>query len=292
MNGSVAWLRTQTVEGKKTDVSELAGRWRTAHSKIVALGKTESMIADGISVTNLPESLAGLAKAVLEHPVTKQSFGLVPTSIKSVELGKLVVFQRNVNLTYASELQSALGSNATEEDVFHFALPIDGRYDPTTNVGQVGIGPNGVAYAIVSPSNDLRVLGPTILDPSQVSGFDINGRATHIVALAVGYGTNFLSAMRIGSRLILKNGTHRAFALLASGFTHAPMLVEEIPEGEEKEHLPAEVQADIDSYLTAPRPSLLRDYVNDELRIVAHVPRTLRSIRVTVSYEEGGIPGA
>jgi hypothetical protein len=149
MNGSVAWLRTQTVEGKKTDVSELAGRWRTAHSKIVALGKTESMIADGISVTNLPESLAGLAKAVLEHPVTKQSFGLVPTSIKSVELGKLVVFQRNVNLTYASELQSALGSNATEEDVFHFALPIDGRYDPTTNVGQVGIGPNGVAYAIV-----------------------------------------------------------------------------------------------------------------------------------------------
>ena len=120
----------------------------------------------------------------------------------------------------------------------------------------------------------------------------MSGRVKHVVVVAVGYGTNHLSAMRVGSRLILDDGTHRAYALLASGHTHVPMLIQEIPEGEEREHLPPDVQADLDGYLKSPRPPLLADYVSDTLRVVVHVPRTMRSIGVTCLYEEGGVPGA
>ena len=213
-------------------------------------------------------------------------------SIEIVELEKLVVFQRTVNLSYVAELQQALGQDPDEEAVFHFVLPTDGRYDPVVNAAPIGPGPMGpLAFAMVSPSQDLRVLKTAMLDPAQVEGFNINGRATQIIALAVGYGTNYLSAMRVGTRLILNNGTHRAYALLAAGHTHAAMLIQDIPPGEEKDHLPAPVQAELDAYLSSPRPPLLRDYLDEALHVVVHVPRTARSIRVVLNYEEGTAPG-
>jgi hypothetical protein len=291
MQAAIGWLRNQTFNGKQTSVTDWANQWRASHQKLAGLSKTEAMVAEKIAVTDITASMSKHALAVLEHPVTKQSFGVVPVSIKTVELAKLVVFQRTVNLTYAGQLQSALGPNATADDVFHFALPTDGRYDPPVNVGLVGGGPNSVTYAFVSPSNDLRALQPLVLDPTAVPGLDVNGRVQGLAGVAVGYGANYLSAMRVGPRLILKNGTHRAFALLAAGHTHAPMLIEEIPDGEEREHLPPDVLADPDAYLVAPRPPLLSDYLNDDLRVIALVPRTLRTIRVTLSYDEGGIPG-
>lgn len=290
MNGSINWLRTQTIEGKQTDVSELARQWREAHAHVMERTSSESMIADGIAVTPLPDGLVPLAEAVLEHPVTKQSFGTTPVSVGVVELGKLVVFQRNVNLTYAELLRQQLGSDPSPEDVFHFALPTDGRYDPVCNAGQVGMAPNAASYAMVSPSNDLRVLQAALIDPNQIIGWNVDGRVQHAVVVAVGYGSNYLSAMRVGSRLILKNGTHRAYALLASGQTHAPMLIEDIPTDEEREHLPPDVQADMDGYLAAPRPPLLADYMQDDLRVVAHAPRTQRTVRVNAIWDESGVP--
>jgi hypothetical protein len=290
MSGSINWLRAQTIEGKQTDVSELARQWREAHAHVMDLTESEPMIADGIAVTPLPDGLVPLAEAVLEHSVTKQSFGTAPVSVGVVELGKLVVFQRNVNLTYAGLLQQQLGANPSPEDVFHFVLPTDGRYDPASNAGQVGMAPNAVSYAMVSPSNDLRVLQAAAIDPNQIVGWNVNGRVQHVVAVAVGYGSNYLSAMRVDSRLILKNGTHRAYALLASGQTHAPMLVEDIPTGEEREHLPPDVQADMDGYLKSPRPPLLSDCMQDDLRVVVHVPRTQRTVRVNAIWDESGIP--
>jgi hypothetical protein len=288
MGEYIQYIRSQTMDGEQADVSGLASQWRASRDRIAQLTVTEAGIADKPGTSPVPEELAPLADAVLQDPVTKQTFGLMPPSIQVVELDNLVVFQKTVNLTYATQLQSLLGDDAGPEDVFHFAMPIDGRYDPTPNAAPIGAGPAGpLLWGLVSPSMDFRVLQTTMLDPAQINGLNANGRPTHVIAVTVGYGANLLSAMRVGSRLLLHNGSHRAYALRAAGHTHAPMLIQEIPAGEEDELLRPEVQQQKDLYLSHRRPPLLRDYFDGDLRVVAGGRRTAKQVRVQIGYEEG-----
>ncbi len=292
MGEYLGFLKTQTLEGQTAEVGELAEQWRAASARVKQLATTEAGVADDPPTAALPSSLTGLAEKVMQDPVTRQSFGITQNEIKMVELDRLVVFQKQINVTYAGELQAALGEGPSDEDLLGFALPIDGRYDPTPNVAPIQFGPVGAqVWGAVSPSMDYRVLSTALLDPAQVSGMDINGRPSHIIAAAIGYGSNYLSAMRVGSRLILRNGSHRAYALRKAGHTHAPVLIQNIPDGEEGEHLPPDVQLQRDLYLSDPRPPLLRDYFDDDLHLVVHVPRKTRQLRVVVTYEEGGAPG-
>jgi hypothetical protein len=69
-------------------------------------------------------------------------------------------------------------------------------------------------------------------------------------------------------------------------------LIQDVPEGEEAELLPPEVAQHRDLYVKSERPPLLRDYFNDDLHLVVHVPRKTKQLRVMVTYEEGGAPGA
>lgn len=288
MGEFIQFLQTQTLEGAAADAGNLADQWRVARNRIDELTANEAGIADIPVASELPVSLGGLASALLNDPLTRQTFGVTPTSVEMVELDKLVVYQKMINLTYAGQLQSLVGDAPTEEALFQFALPMDGRYDPVPNAAPMSFGPHGaLLWGAVSPSSDFRVLNTMLLDPTQISGLSVNGRPTHVFAVAVGYGSNLLSAIRIGSRLVLRNGSHRAYALRASGVSHAPMLVQDIPSNEESELLPPEVQQHRDLYLAHPRPPLLRDYFDAELHIVVSVPRKAKQVRVQVGYEEG-----
>jgi len=204
-----------------------------------------------------------------------------------VELDNVVVYQKKVNLSYAQQLVGLLGHSPTDEDVFRFALPLDGRYDPVPNVGPINVGPHGpLMWAAVSPSNDFRVLTTTMLDPDQISGMKVNGRPTQVFAVLIGYGANLLSGISVGGRVILRNGSHRAYALRSAGHTHVPMLIQEIPNAERSELLPPEVKEDEALYTEHPRPPLLRDYFDDRLHVVVHVRRNAKQVRVQLGYEE------
>jgi hypothetical protein len=288
MGEFIQFLQTQTLEGAAADAGRLADQWRVARDRIDELTASEAGIADTAVARELPEPLGELASALLNDPLTRQTFGVTPTSVEMVELDKLVVYQKMINLTYARQLQSMLGEVRTDEALFHFALPTDGRYDPVPNAAPMSFGPHGaLLWGAVSPSNDFRVLNTMLVDPMQISGLSVNGRPTHVFAVAVGYGSNLLSAIRIGRRLVLRNGSHRAYALRAAGVSHAPILVQDIPANEESELLPPEVQQHRDLYLAHSRPPLLRDYFDAELHIVVSVPRKAKQVRVQVAYEEG-----
>jgi hypothetical protein len=62
-----------------------------------------------------------------------------------------------------------------------------------------------------------------------VDGLDFAGVPKYVVAIAVGYGANFLAAAHVEGRLILWNGSHRAYALRAAGHTHVPCLIKGCP---------------------------------------------------------------
>lgn len=289
----LGFMKMETVEGQTADIGELANDWRAANKRVRELEVGEAGAADDPAVQELPASLVPLAERVERDGLVKKTFGVAPFEIKFVELDQLVVFQKKINLAYADNLGDVLRDDPSDEDLFHFCLPLDGRYDPTTRAGVIATGPKGPqAWAMLSPSTDFRVLETALLNPAQIDGLDSQGRPTHVVALVVGYGANLVSAMRTGRRLILRNGSHRVYGLAAKGIQRAPMLIQTIPEGEENELLPPDVLQQRDLYVTNPRPPMLRDYLDPALRVIGHVPRNTKQVRVGLNFEESFVPGA
>jgi hypothetical protein len=216
-------------------------------------------------------------------PITKTSFGALPYELGIVELDRLVVFQKQINVAYVSQLRQLLGSSPTDEDVFRFALPFDRRYDPPIQYGQIA--PN--AWSFASPSADFRPLEPILLDPGQVTGLKTGGAPVAIVALVVGYGSNYLSAINVENRLVLNNGSHRAYALREAGIKHAPCLIRNVSRRDELELTGSEdLCANPGRYLDVARPPVLRDYFDEQLRLAVHVPRRNTQVRVGINWEK------
>jgi len=82
----------------------------------------------------------------------------------------------------------------------------------------------------------------------------------------IGFGSNFMSGIRSGSRVLLQNGYHRAFALRSLGFTHAYCIVEDVTRKDElKVAADEDVAADPEFYFGARRPPVLKDFFDPRL---------------------------
>ena len=153
------------------------------------------------------------------------------------------------------------------------------------------IAPN--VWSFSSPSSDLRLLDLNMIDPSTINGLEPGGAAIALVAATLGYGSNYLNALRVGNRLILNNGTHRAFALRDMGLTHAPCLIQNTTRREELDLAGVpDLEERADLFLTHPRPPLLKDYFDAKLRMLLNVPRTQRQLRVAVQVEQVDVPAS
>jgi hypothetical protein len=151
-------------------------------------------------------------------------------------------------------------------------------------------------WVFSSGSTDLRPHEARLLTGRQLETFESTGPITAMIGLAVGFGANFLTAIRSDSRLVLHNGYHRAYALRALGITHAPCLVETVTRTDELRVAATEkVSADPAFYFRAVRPPLLKDFFDPALtrsfamrphRTVVEVQYTVRKTRF-VEPDEG-----
>src|SRR5258707_13821332 len=80
----------------------------------------------------------------------------------------------------------------------------------------------------MSPSDDMRFLGSMSLEPENITDYPPPGNLAGVVGLAVGFGSNFLNAIYAEKRLILNNGSHRAYALRDLGIARVPCIVQHI----------------------------------------------------------------
>jgi hypothetical protein len=245
---------------------------------VLAVERSEAGIADDVTIGELAPELMPLRERVLADPLVQLSFALTPIDVGMVELDRLVVFQKHINLSHVEQrLSPRVAAAKTPEAVFRFCLPFEDRVDPPTAFGG---GPGG--WIFKSPSNDFRFLGAKVIDPKDVAGLHVQGVPAHIVAVAVGYGPNYLAAAHVEGRLILWNGSHRAYALRAAGYTHVPCLIKRVSRRDELEAMgQPDVNENPDRFLSAPRPPILRDYFDDELRLIAHVQPTVRQVQVS-----------
>jgi hypothetical protein len=140
-------------------------------------------------------------------------------------------------------------------------------------------------------SEDLRFLDVKLLKPSQISGYVAPGNPIAMVAVTVGYGPNFITALQIGSRLVLHNGSHRAYALRDLGVTHVPCLVQDVSREDELELAGVpDLKTFADRYLKSLRPPLLKDYFDPQLRKIVPVVRKHRLVQVQLNWQEGKVP--
>ena len=275
----LGFVATQTLEGRSDDEGASMDAWRRGNDHLLALTETEAGYADGVEFGEMPDELAPLVAKALADPVMRRDYALAPVSIEWIELDRLVVHQMHINLAFADELHAEIGESPSLARVFEFALPFAERRDPPVHAGRIG----EAAWIFKSVSNDFRILGAELLEPEQVTGVDAVGVPSLIVALSVGYGSNYLSALSVGGRLVLQNGSHRAYALRAAVQTHVPCLVQHVSRHEELRAIVGDghpLTAPGENILTTPRPPLFKDYFDEELRMIVSVPASARQVQV------------
>ncbi|MBI4624608.1 MAG: hypothetical protein HY736_15495 [Verrucomicrobia bacterium] len=146
-------------------------------------------------------------------------------------------------------------------------------------------------FVFVSPSNDLRLLNTLAQEPVQFATPISSGSVVGAVGVAVGFSINFLMAVFAEGRLILANGSHRAYALRDLGVTHVPCVIQHVASREERDVVASEdVREEPDLYLRHPRPPMLKDYFEPLLHKVTPVHRRNRQITVRIEVDEAFVP--
>jgi len=282
----LGFIRNMAVDGQNVDLGSLTAEWRTANDHVLILEKNEAGVADNPPITALPEPLLQLSRVVLEDAVFKRAYRFVPADIALIDLNQLVVFQKFINLSYVETLKGRLGPTPSPEDIFRFALPLQPE-QPQFQIMQNAQN----MYTMISTSTDFRFLESELVQPQNVSSFVSTGRPVALLALAIGYGSNFLNVIHVENRLVLANGSHRAYALRELGITQIPCLVQRVTRRDELELVgSADLASSPDRYLKSPRPPMLRDYFDPQLRKIVPVYRKNRVIRIQYAIEQSDIP--
>lgn len=280
----LGFLSNMAVNGDAADVGALSEEWRDANDHIRELERQEAGLGDNLEIGSLPPELDELRARVLADPIYKRSFSIVPASVGVVEVDRLVVFQKHINLDYVASIKNSLGPTPDAETVFRCCLPFEHPHPPVRGL------PTGNGYVFMSPSADLRFLEPALLERSQIVDYQPQGPIAGVVGLMVGFGSNFLNVISAEGRLVLNNGSHRAYALRNMGIKQVPCIVQHVSRREEIPVVAVGLQPDPDVYLKAARPPLLKDYFDPKLRKVIDVPRRLRQVRVTFQVEQIDVP--
>jgi len=271
------------------DERVLTSEWHTANRHIRVLEQEEAGLADKpdmTPLTNLGKKYESLLVEFLKDPLVRGSFNTVPTDVALVELDRLVVHQKHIDITFVQSLKKKLGPSPTDDEIFRVSLPFD-HPQPPVKWSRM----RRDSFVFMSASNDLRFLGTMPLEPNQITNYPPPGNTVGVVGLAVGFGTNFLNAIYAEGRLILNNGSHRAYALRDLGVSHVPCIVQHVSCRDELEMVASdEVREHPDLYLKQPRPSLLKDYFDPRLRKVVPVQRRIRQVTVKFEVEEAYVP--
>lgn len=266
--------------------ADLLDEWRAARARVRVLQREEAGFADDVPVAELGPAYEPLLIEFLKDPLVRHGFNMVPTEVGIVELDRLVVYQNHIDLAHVGRLVESMGGTPDWRDLFRICLPFD---HPSPPVAWSRSHDNG--FVFLSPSNDLRFLGTMPLEGHHIVDYPPPGVMVGVVGLAVGFGSNFLNAIRVGGRLILNNGSHRAFALRRLGVTHVPCVVQHVASRSELGMIaPGRVRRNLKALTGDARPAVLKDYFDDRLRKVVRVRRRLRQVTVRFDVDEVYVP--
>lgn len=278
------YVEGKVVNGDSFDRKTLVEDWGRANAYYQELEESERGLADEIDVQDLDPALVPLAADVTTDPRYRRTFDTLPAKFAMVELDKLTLFQTWVTRQFTDRLQARLGAAPDPAALFRFCQPPEVSEAPV-KVRKVGSG----RYIFTSESTDFRPHNPVLLRPDQIRDHQSFGPISGVVGLVVGFGSNFLTAIRQGEdgRVLLHNGYHRAYALRALGITHAPCIIRTVSNQDELQIAAVQkVVQNPDFYFASARPPLMKDFFDPKLRKVHQVYQTLKMIEVEFEVRE------
>ncbi len=182
---------TSSITGRKTVVPEL----RPIPSELI--GNRETLLRNE---PTFREHLIGMSEDF---------------SIAQIEIAKLHAFQPNLNLEYVQKL---VGDAPEVDDIaglLRFCLPLREEARKFPVIGTFNANSN--TFTLTSENLDLRIVG-------QVQGEDAQtGR--RFFGFAYGGGLHQISVVKYKDLYMIKNGYHRAYALLEKGHKFMPCLI-------------------------------------------------------------------
>jgi len=265
---------------------DLVDEWNAANGVVSAMQKSEAGAADNPRIVPLGPEYTPLLGKLFREPLIRNGFNTVPTEVAMVDLERLVVYQKHIDISHAERLERDLPADPTGEQIFELCLPRKRANPPV----QWSRAPRD-KYVFVSPSNDLRFLGIMPLKPRDIPDYPPPGNFVGVVGIAVGFGSNFLNAIYAEKRLILRNGSHRAYMLYRRGIRHVPCIIQHVKSREELDLVGSpELERHPDLFLKHPRPPMLRDYFNPALCKFMDIQPRLHQVTVEFGVEETELP--
>ena len=276
------FVTDDVVGGAEADRAALTGEWSAANDYYQELERSEAGLANQVEQAELDPTLDVLAAQLKAQSRYRRGFDVLPTSISMVELDRLIVYQKHVSRNFIDVLKGRIGPSPDAAALFRFCLPLDPP-DVPVQIRRVG----SRRYVFRCASTDFRFHEPTLLRPDQTNGYESFGAIAGIVGLVVGFGSNLLNVIRVGKRLLLNNGYHRACAMRALGITHVPCIVQTATRADE---LGVAVKRDIveraEFYFESARPPLLKDFFDSRIRKVLPVHKSVRQIEVNFEVKD------
>jgi hypothetical protein len=262
----------------------LVREWSAAASYYEELARGEAGIADRPACPPLDPAMLPLAEQAMAGSRFTRTFDCLPARIAMVDLGRLVVCQNHVTRSFVDQLKARLGQDPDPAALFRFCLPFDARPEPV-QIREAG----SQRYLFRSDSTDFRFHEPVLLDPQQLPGYAAFGPVAGVLGLVVGFSCNFLNAVcdDDSGRMLLHNGYHRACALLELGVTHAPCVVQRVSSRDELDIVAKPVVADNPGYFfNAPRPPLMKDFLDRRIRKLVPIKKMSRVIEVSFDVRD------
>lgn len=257
----LALQETKVIDGGRANPRELTAEWRAANDYYYELEQSEAGIADTIDCRPLDRRLSRLVADLEANEWFKSSFDNLPYSVELVELDKLVVSQIQIENGFAKGRAASLGPNPNPSTLFRFCLPLE-RAIPPVSIRRLGAN----RYQFTSPSSDFREHSPKLLRSEELPQLALSGPVAAFLGVGIGFGSNFLSGVRSGNRVVLQNGYHRCYALRSMGISHAWCIVEHVTRKDELRLTASEeVAGDPEFYFASKRPPIFKDFFDPQI---------------------------
>lgn len=251
-------------------VGSVLAAWRAAQPKAKRIARIEAGLADKISIRTP-------AKDWLKNYLPRAApWSTAGGTLAVVGLPEIIAPQRFISLDHVRFLANGLPPSPTNEDLVRLCMTQTDREPILVRT----LAPN--RYMFASRGAGLRILGMRARRRSQ--GFAVDGSSPDIDwTVSVGFGFPWVTALKFQDRLILINGLHRLFALLQLGVTEAPVIVHQI---DGVAGLPAMIggSSAVD-LLSAPRPPLLKDFLDHDLAITLDVRNRANALIISIAVE-------
>lgn len=275
-------LRTIAVPEEHGRLPDILEQWRQLRGRIRELEEREAGLPDKIRSVEIPLEYHAPLQAVEASPFFQKTFQDFPHTFEVVEIDKMIAPQRSVNGTYAEQLRASFPAPPTFDDLLEICLAPERPVEP---IRHVQAGPN--THVFSSPVADMRFLDSAVRDVTaeDLQIAESGGIPTTAVLSFVGYGCSSINVFRVGSRIILNNGFHRVYALRSLGVTDIPVVVQHL------QHVPLELPSSfsglpVQYVLHAPRPVLMKDFLEPGFTVSLGVRERLRVVKVTVNHSK------